>query len=124
MLKLKSARGVRVPATCCAYDPDGERVAGGTQDGSVQVWATSRGASARPDSLMRGPHGTDAVSCVAFAPSGRVLTLTLSLTLILTLGHLRRLRSLGPCARLARRVDGGALGREARGDTAQGKTGV
>ena len=71
--KVKSGRGVRCSATACSWDPDGDRIAGGAQDGSVQLWSPrGTGSTNRPDALMRDAHSGD-VTCVAFAPSGRLL---------------------------------------------------
>jgi hypothetical protein len=72
VFKLKNARGTRVGATACAYDPDGcDRIAGGAADGSVQLWAPNKGSTARPD-VIRGAH-EGSVTSVAFSPSGREL---------------------------------------------------
>jgi WD40 repeat protein len=71
--KLKNARGTRVGATSCCYDPDGDKVAGGAADGSVQVWASTKGANARPDVVLRSSSSTSEVTAVAFTSSGRLL---------------------------------------------------
>ena len=77
IFKLKSQRGVRVPCTSCAWDPDGDLIAGGAEDGSVQLWKPGRSGNGRPDFVLRhekgGHAGGSAVTSVAFAPSGRLV---------------------------------------------------
>ncbi len=51
VLKLRSAQQgtARVSATTCAYSPDGQKIAGGGADGSIQIWYERRTLSTRPD---------------------------------------------------------------------------
>ena len=53
---------------CIAYSPDGRRIAGGHQDGSVRLWDPASGALVQ---MLRG-HGS-AVLALAFSPDGRTL---------------------------------------------------
>jgi len=72
--KIKSQRGVRIHATSVAVDPDGDRLAGGGADGSVQLFSLTRGGAAnRPDAVLRDAHASGDVTCVSFSPSGRLL---------------------------------------------------
>lgn len=73
IFKVKSQRGTRIGATSCVYDPDGDHVAVGSQDGQVQLWSPRRGAqgAGRPDGVIRGAHGGSEVTCVVYASSGR-----------------------------------------------------
>eukprot|EP00615_Pteridomonas_danica_P010492 CAMPEP_0114369954 /NCGR_PEP_ID=MMETSP0101-20121206/32095_1 /TAXON_ID=38822 ORGANISM="Pteridomonas danica, Strain PT" /NCGR_SAMPLE_ID=MMETSP0101 /ASSEMBLY_ACC=CAM_ASM_000211 /LENGTH=656 /DNA_ID=CAMNT_0001521137 /DNA_START=116 /DNA_END=2086 /DNA_ORIENTATION=- len=73
--KVKNQRGTRVGATTCCYEPDGEMIAGGGADGSVQLWKIGRGAGAsgRPDVVMRTAHGGNEVTGMAYSSNGRML---------------------------------------------------
>jgi WD40 repeat protein len=73
--KVKTQRGARCHATSCAFDPDGDCLVGGAQEGSVHLWndRNGKGTNSRPDLVIRSAHpGTD-VTSVEFSPSGRQL---------------------------------------------------
>ena len=73
--KIKNQRGVKCHATSCAFDPDGDCIVGGAQDGSVHLWndRNAKGTNSRPDLVIRSAHpGTD-ITSVEFSPSGRQL---------------------------------------------------
>jgi WD40 repeat protein len=54
--------------TCGALTPDGTRLAGGTQDGTIRVWDAETGATL---AVLRGHEGE--VTCVAFSVDGNRL---------------------------------------------------
>lgn len=72
--KMKNQRGVRVGATTCTYEPDGESIAGGATDGSIQIWKIGQhaGASGRPNVVIRNAHLGE-ISGLSYSSNGRFL---------------------------------------------------
>ncbi|XP_004289999.1 PREDICTED: WD repeat-containing protein 70 [Fragaria vesca subsp. vesca] len=72
VIKPKLARPGRVPVTTCAWDHEGQRIAGGIGDGSIQVWNIKPGWGSRPDIHVPGAHSDD-ITGLKFSRDGRIL---------------------------------------------------
>lgn len=73
IVKTKQQGGLRAIPSTCRFSRDGQLMAAGCQDGSLQLWDTRR-TLVHPCQALRDAHrrSTD-ISCVAFAQDGRQL---------------------------------------------------
>ncbi|XP_062021560.1 uncharacterized protein LOC133738124 [Rosa rugosa] len=72
VIKPKLARPGRVPVTTCTWDHEGQRIAGGIGDGSIQVWNIKPGWGSRPDIHVQEAHSDD-ITGLKFSRDGRIL---------------------------------------------------
>ncbi|KAJ0592436.1 putative transcription factor WD40-like family [Helianthus annuus] len=72
VIKPKLARPGRVPVTTCAWDPQGNSLAGAIGDGSIQIWSIKPGWGSRPDIYLPNAH-SDEISGLKFSSDGQIL---------------------------------------------------
>ncbi|XP_021763329.1 WD repeat-containing protein 70-like [Chenopodium quinoa] len=72
VIKPKLARPGRVPVTTCAWGRDGNSIAGGIGDGSIQIWNLKPGWGSRPDIRVENAHSDD-ITGLRFSSDGRHL---------------------------------------------------
>jgi len=72
VIKARSQRNTPVPLTSASFSFNGEWVAGGADDGSIQIFSLRKKAWIKPDILIRPGHrdGTT-VTSVMFSPDGK-----------------------------------------------------
>lgn len=74
VVKPKLARPGRVSVTACAWGLNGNCVAGGLADGSIQIWNVKAGWGSRPDIYISNAHENgDDVTSLCFSGDGNTL---------------------------------------------------
>lgn len=59
--------------TTAVYNPTGEILAAGCNDGSIQIFSTKKKQWARPEVIIRPAHNQDTVCSLAYSPDGNYL---------------------------------------------------
>ncbi|KAK6635610.1 hypothetical protein RUM44_000864 [Polyplax serrata] len=73
LMKVKASNGLKVIPTSCTYNPDGNLIACGGVDGSIQMW-DHRKLFVNTTHLLRNAHQPgNAISCVTFSYKGTLL---------------------------------------------------
>ena len=71
VIKARSQRSTPVPVTSASFSTNGEWVAGGADDGSIQIFSLRKKAWIKPDILIRPGHReATTVTSVMFSPDG------------------------------------------------------
>ncbi|XP_047315878.1 WD repeat-containing protein 70-like [Impatiens glandulifera] len=90
VIKPKLARPGRVHVTTCTWDREGNSIAGGIGDGSIQVWNLKPGWGSRPDIYVEKGHSDD-ITGLKFSSDGRHL-LSRSVDKTLKVWDLRKMK--------------------------------
>lgn len=74
LMKVKAANGLKAIPTSCCYSQDGNFIACGCADGSIQMW-DHRKLFVNTSHLLRNAHQSgNAISCINFSYSGNLIS--------------------------------------------------
>jgi WD repeat-containing protein 70 len=74
VIKARNARSLGVPVGCACYSANGDMVAAGAEDGSLQLFSMKKSSWFRPDILIRPAHADgNKVTGVQFSPDGKLV---------------------------------------------------
>jgi WD40 repeat protein len=71
ILRAKTFKNHKITVNCCNYSPDGNKIIGGVNDGSLQLWSI-KGSYWRPDIYIKEAHkACSEITAVQFADDGK-----------------------------------------------------
>jgi WD40 repeat protein len=71
ILRAKTFKNHKITVNCCNYSPDGSKIIGGVNDGSLQLWSV-KGSYWKPDVYIKDAHKPNSeITAVLFADDGK-----------------------------------------------------